>query len=316
MPLSGEVSPTHRTLESFARTSSRHLGRLVDDPLEFKLPGKGEQLETCGLPFLLACLDTTARGHLGKAFVTMRAHSCKRRECPLCWPAWAAWEGRKAARRAVYGAMGMGRLVHIVVSPPQESAFGTKGEYRRLRSKATAAAKGVGYLGGCLVFHPSRCAEGGGGLLQIGGTPIDGPHFHGVVVGWNDDTAAFYRRTGWIVHRIRVLEGEDDAARVLDYCLTHAGVAKGTQALTWWGMMAYSKLHMPELVEPEFEDRCPLCEGLLARVDWVGLGDPPPKEGLVDLENVALRQVEAFFAPCGKGRRLFVDGLGPPEDRP
>jgi hypothetical protein len=217
--------------------------------------------------------------------------------------------------------LGLGKAVHVVVSVPPDTPFGTTREYHALRSKAIAALKGVGYLGGSRIFHPWRCRDSetdeplGGMWLQAGGLAVDGPHFHATVVGWNEDPAAFYRRTGWIVHRIRVLEDESDIARVLTYSLSHAGAGKdfvtgnSLESLTWWGVFATSKLRLPlELDDAEPEDACPICGALMVRVVWIGEVPGPPREGdflLVGPERVAIEPFFHLKSARRRARRMF-----------
>lgn len=248
-----------------------------------------------------ACFAVDGRGHGGRVYVERRAHSCGRRECPMCYPSWAAKEGRRAMHRTMYGVgmLGEGLPVHVVVSPPQDASYATAGAYRALRSKAVRALKAVGYLGGSLIFHPWRCMDAetgrnvGGMNLQRGGLAVDGPHFHAVATGWNEDTDVLDTRTGWVVHRVRVLHGEDDVGHVLVYALTHAGIGKDTvtggslEALTWWGSFATCKLRLPPEPDADLEDTCPLCDGPMQKAAWLGAGDGPPTgAGLVDPDDV------------------------------
>jgi len=275
-------------------------------------------------------------GYEDRVVVETKAHSCKRRECPKCWPSWASWMGRKAGRRMAYGSevLGVGRAVHVVVSFPPDVPYGTVREYQALRARAIAALKAVGYLGGNLMFHPWRCRDEageplGGRRLQEGGLAIEGPHFHAMTFGWNEDTAAFYRRTGIVVHRIRVLEDEDDVARATAYCLSHVGVGtnfvtgNALEALTWWGVMAPSKLPMPLVpddVDPE--DACPLCGApMVPGVALCELPDPPPEGDfrLVPPEWVAVKPFAHLEKAKAQARRTFrkmravglVDQTGP-----
>jgi hypothetical protein len=181
-----------------------------------------------------------------------------------------------------------------------------------MRAAAIAVAKAAGYLGGLLIFHPWRCRDDGGKrlpgwYLQLGAQAIDGPHFHLETTGWNEGIEALFDATGWLVHRCAwtdregvyhgaVLEDEDAMVGCAVYALTHAGVGTwrdpesvdhSLETLTWWGSFATSVLKLEPEPEADFEDTCPLCGALLAKLVWLG-ELPGPPDGLVDPDMVAL----------------------------
>ncbi len=137
------------------------------------------------------------------------------------------------------------------------------------------AAWWVGYKGGGLIPHPFRLPT------DDHPTVHDGPHYHAVKVGWNENVAALYARTGWVVHRIRVLDSEAEVARVVTYALTHAGVSRDPRIhdTTWWGAMAYSKLKLPLEPEVSWNNVCELCGNELVKAEWTSEDPPLGRDG-------------------------------------
>ena len=241
----------------------------------------------------------------GKAYLAHRRHSCDRRECPDDYGAWAAKEARHAARRVWRGleVVQDGLPVHFTLSPPQDAAFDTARAWAQLKHDAYRIAERAGYNGGAMVFHPWRCKDG----LE------DGPHFHGMGPGWNEAVAEIFASTGWVVKRIRPLKTEEEVRTVIAYCLSHCGIAvngttgKPLQALTWYGTFSYSKLRLePEVEIPAPEDLCPYCGGATENLIWLGKGQPPPVDGLVDSELVGASPdwaLRAILEDERRGRR-------------
>jgi hypothetical protein len=338
------VSPLGKSVTTLkplkSRTGSRHKGRFLDIVLKWTLPGHGMKGKACGVLFFLGCLLVDNPGHHGKAWVKPKKSSCDRRECPDCSKAWARKRAYEAARRMVRGLAQVkrGKACHVIVSPPQDVKSDTVGDYRRLRSQAMAALKWVGYGGGCLIFHPWRCrfsdgSRAGGVMLQRGGTAVVGPHFHAVVVGWNEKTDVLYKQTGWVIKRKRVLTDERDIRGVIAYALEHCGCgdvekkverAGYVQALTWFGSMDYRALKLDP--EPDEIEPCPLCGAPIARVKWVNtLADPPPLEEnvgqLVDASDWASDDAAVWAEAWVETERLraaaVMDALkrfGPPRE--
>lgn len=296
-----------------SRTASRSRVQLSNVPITWSLPGGGVKGLRCGEVYFLGCLRTDNPGHDGLAYVRPMISSCDKRECPTDWQSWLNKRTQEATKRILFGMSEYHKKValHVVVSPPQDSLFYTLADYRRLRSKAIAALKYVGYKGGTLVFHPWRCRNFngspiGGARLQTDGIAIWSPHFHAIVLGWNENTAALYRDTGWLVMRKSVLRSESQIAAKLRYILHHCGCGEAEEkvgrtgyvhALTWYGSMDYRSLKMPLELDEIFP--CPLCQAPMYRVEQTNPQESPhskvPKRGML---------------VAGSGWRLDLNGHG------
>ncbi|MBA7716769.1 hypothetical protein ES703_125845 [subsurface metagenome] len=216
-------------------------------------------------------------------------------------------------RSAEASVPGLGRPIHLVVSVPEEEAhlvdgqtlnarggkFNLKSNYSVLRAKAYKLAKKVGFKGGCCIFHPfandkmheEAQEEAIWDMSQEGvdlkwlkayfdkqdrhvGFWYKRPHFHFIGYGWIEGVEEIHDRTGWVIVNLGVRESVFNTAL---YQLSHAGVKKGVQVVTWMGCMSnstYYKLR-PEPEAPQGPGKCIECGADLRPVRWEGDGDPP-----------------------------------------
>ena len=177
-------------------------------------------------------------------------HKCMKRECLRCGISWQYVEGRKAAFRlwtgriSKYG-LNRGRLLHITVSPPQESVpeVLSKSCVRKLRNDCYKLCKRHGIVGGCVFIHPTRSGK-------------DGLHFHingyapgDILPGGADEDK------GWIFKIIRDAKRKDykgfkrvrEIVRCIGYELGHSGLSEGLHGISWFGEIAYNNLNQQVL---------------------------------------------------------------------
>ena len=216
-------------------------------------------------------------------------------------------------RSAEASVPGLGRPIHLVVSVPEEEAhlvdgqtlsshggkFNLKSNYSVLRAKAYKLAKKAGFKGGCCIFHPfandkmheDNQEEAIWDMSQEGvdlkwlkayfdkqdrhvGFWYKRPHFHFIGYGWIEGVEEIHDRTGWVIVNLGV---RDSVFNTALYQLSHAGVKKGVQVVTWMGCMSnstYYKLRPgPEF--PRGPGKCTKCGAELRPVRWEGVGDPP-----------------------------------------
>jgi hypothetical protein len=158
----------------------------------FWLPGHGQQYATCGEIHANGC-DNVKCHPEDKVFIRYYPMHCMRKECPVCFEAWAAGQSERALCRLVSYLHGKKRVVdlhvvakeksrgqssrvfhelfvsslerelkgkgmrtiHVVLSPDPDSPFDKK-HYAKLRSEAYKIGLKSGLKGGLSVFHPYR----------------------------------------------------------------------------------------------------------------------------------------------------------------
>lgn len=253
-----------------------------------------ESYTTCGEYTYQGCLSPT---HQGQAFVRAIHYNCGRAGCPVCGGTWILETAKKMvdriekASKVLKHNYGWRRTspIHVTVSPPQSewAQYTNIKNYNKLRQKAQKAAKMAGFTGGSIIFHPyrERCAKCGGEILfkqqkckECGCEDIVwywAPHWHLFGFGWIRGKIA-YNATGYLVknHGIR-----SDLGATAYYQLTHCGIREGKHALTWFGILHYSKLSLPPYEsECVGATECPICGNKLRMLRYHGTKPPPLNE--------------------------------------
>jgi hypothetical protein len=262
-----------------------------DDSLVFHLPGFGNQKDTCGEPVFLGHFEIENIIHYVR-----HTRSCHRFECPVCWKSWKSRAVNDIMRRLdAYISLTHRRLVHFVVSPPQNVVYDSLTTYRNLKKKAYKIAKKRGIKGGVMIFHQrairysdpkeyerSHCSEG--------------PHFHIIGDGWLSNVREQFLKDGWIVKNLRIRDSSG-VFRTLHYILEHASrgypaISQSSDiskyrinAISWFGSMSYNRLHIPKFVRSE-KIYCPICDCDIDKsewyiLEWFDLLHPPPDAGSV-----------------------------------
>lgn len=237
-----------------------------NDALTWHLPGHGKSKDSCG-EFLkaLKCPDyqqPTLTGVKHDRFVTLK--HCFDPECPICYEAWAAREGNRAAERfdsahTLYFKDGLDLQGerHIVFSPPQAEAIEllkTKKGYKKLKSDAIKLIKKAGVVGGAIIFHPFR-------QNHTTKTWYLSPHFHVVGYGYLQNFVDFHAKTGWVYKNLGV---RATLTGTIIYALTHCGLAyqndvRVFHALTWFGLLSYNKIVKESVMKEKVTIPCSLC---------------------------------------------------------
>lgn len=255
-----------------------------------------EAYPSCGTYSYQGCVSPA---HEGQAYVRLIQHNCGRAGCPTCSDTWVLKTTKKIEHRIAEAAKvlrhnyGWRRTspIHVTVNPEPRlwSQYRDLKNYNKLRQKAQKVAKTAGFNGGSIIFHPyrERCAKCGGAIKfkqhtceNCGSSDIVwywSPHWHLFGFGWIRGAAA--QGTGYVVknHGIR-----SDLAATAYYQLTHCGIREGKQAVTWFGILHYSKLKLPPYQDPEAETMCPICGNRLRMLRYTGTKPPPiAEEGTV-----------------------------------
>lgn len=253
-----------------------------------------EAYPTCGEYTYKGCLSPS---HEGQAYIRPIKHNCGRAGCPVCGDTWILETTKKIAHRIneaekvlVQWGWRRHRPIHVTVNPSPEhwEEYKSPKNFNKLRRNAQAIAKRAGFRGGSMIFHPyrERCAECGGEILfkqrrckECGSEDIAwywSPHFHLFGFGWITGTKHIAETSGYVVKNHGVRSSIDATAY---YQLTHCGIREGKQALVWFGILHYSKMHLPPYQAEDIgASECPICGAKLRLVRYEGTTPPPLAE--------------------------------------
>jgi hypothetical protein len=235
-------TPTGETIERTEPTEWRWLPKM-------DLPGFGSERETCGDEMYRFCSCCGESVEVGQ--------TCYQPRCPRCAQEWCRRAATNAAAKLKalwayeYSALDSHPYFHhLTISPPDDWILDHDPEtvYKRTKEVVKRVMDELG-IGGIPIYHPYRGSEeqpgddmGEWSKRVFNDRDWEGdvaeevefsPHFHVVGVSPHVDvsvTAAVEEATGWVIHRITqgdsgVSVGNDfDLARVVSYCLSHAGV--------------------------------------------------------------------------------------------
>jgi hypothetical protein len=253
-------------------------------------------------------------------------HDCHRFACPDCrtefapdgqelqsrgWEQRAALEIKDRLAYAVESKVERGRVIHVVVSPPQDAAVDAiqiLETYRKLKAHGLKTYKRANMRGGCLVFHHARVPSKWNARTRC----VDGPHFHALGFGWIVRTREIHESTGWVVRNLGVRRNVfRSALYILSHCSrprsavvadpqgggyparsrgTERTISRGTApsdedddrylalAVTWWGTVSYNKLSCRVNPAEGAGRYCGLCKANVPLGDWFEahyFGDEP-----------------------------------------
>lgn len=249
------LAPTGRG-EADAEAIIRQINRpetFDGDPTKWRwlprmeLPGFGEERDTCGDEMYRFCSCCGESVEVGQ--------TCYQSRCPRCAQEWC----RRAATRLcsklsatwAYQYVSLDEhpyFHHLTVSPPDDWKLDGDPATGFDRTKETVM-RVMDELGvvGVPIYHPFRGddEEPGDDMGEWKDRVFEGrdwddvedelrfsPHFHIIGISPHVDVSVTERvedETGWVIHRIEdekgVSIGNDwDLARVVSYCLSHAGV--------------------------------------------------------------------------------------------
>jgi hypothetical protein len=249
---------------------------IINNRSIFTLPGHGEITnDKCGeWTHPLSCPNhgqMTLDGSIHDRFVA--THSCNNSNCPICYEAWASRQAENSSDRIVqaiglyrHEGYNLGRVKHVVFSPPQDIAkelHRTMGGAKRLRTMAKEAIKDVGMTGGAVIYHPFRQNDPREDNFRQDLKPYvwyESPHFHVIGVGWLKKSNIFYDETGWIYKNI----GRRETIKgTIKYTLTHCGIVSGMQALTYFGLFSNSKIVVDTIEKVTEAIKCKACNEAL-----------------------------------------------------
>lgn len=244
----------------------------------WKLPAILEPHDWCGLWKTIGCINADLHESLGKgrlAYVKQFRRSCYRAKCKSCYTNWIARQANSSTRRIeAYFEKTKQRPIHLILAVPlSQQTLPVK----VLRQRMSHILKLGNIQGASVIFHPFR-------FHKTTRRWYSSPHFHLVGFGKSSDIKNAFGRYGWFVKEV----GERNSVfQTFCYLLSHCGIQKGYQAVTWFGSLSYSKLHVEK--EPRIT-KCPLCNGEFQEICYEEPYHPviPPDkhyEGLVDADG-------------------------------
>jgi len=242
------------------------------------LPAIAEPHCWCGLYATKACLKNELHKKLGKGnliYIKQYQNSCYRAVCKICYLKWIVRQANSATQKIEYYSKKTGKKpIHLIlIANLKQQDLPVK----LLRQRMSHILKIAEVECAAVVFHPFRFKEEKRLFYPW-------PHFHLVCFGTEQKIRKAFGKYGWFVKN----EGERESVfQTFCYILSHCGVKKGYQTVTWFRKSLLVKSQDEE--EPKITC-CPVCGADFEEVYFDGEYDPvvppdKPYEGLVEPEG-------------------------------
>lgn len=229
---------------------------------EWRLPATGDAHDWCGLWRSVGCLNIEKHKQLGfgdVVFVKQYQRSCFRPVCKICYEKWIGRQANRSTTRIQKYSEQTGRIpIHVVLSVSNWDFYLP---FKEMKKKARKILKEIGMAGYAMIFHPFRFNK----KIRCW---YYSPHFHVVGFGRVDGIANSFYKNHWFIKDLGIRKS---VFHTFYYLLSHCGIKKGFHALSWAGVLSYSKLKIHD--EPIIT-KCPLCNGEFVELYFDGL-DPP-----------------------------------------
>lgn len=222
-----------------------------------RLPGQGEQPETCGKPSPHHC------NTCGQPFWAYS--SCRQRDCPACSQKWGSKEALRASKRLwlkrfeLIQAGFRPRILHTCISVRY-----TGQTLNEARAEARRIARQKGLAGELIIYHPFRQDDDDEWAC-------DGYiHFHIVGIALGDVKPAM-KGEGFMWKVIpdkvygdyRGVRKLSHLKRMIQYLLSHSGIVDHHHGVSWSGCLSYNKFkqtYVDSFPDPPKKGRpCPNC---------------------------------------------------------
>jgi hypothetical protein len=215
----------------------------------WKLPTTLEPHDWCGLWKTMGCNRTDLHEKLGKGrltYVKQFRRSCYRASCKSCFTNWIARQANVSTRRIeAFEKKSKQKSIHLILAVP---VLQRNTPIKILRQRMSHILKIGNIYGASVIFHPFK-------FDKVERRWYSSPHFHLVGFGKSSDIKNAFGRYSWYVKEA----GERESVfQTFCYLLSHCGIKKGYQSVTWFGSLSYSKLKVEK--EPRIT-KCPLCNG-------------------------------------------------------
>ena len=277
-PASEQSNSTLRNTREFVSESKFLTNWLDVEHQGWKLPATAEAHDWCGLWKTIGCNRVDLHERLGKGrltYVKQFRRSCYRAKCKSCFTNWIARQANVSTRRIeAFEKKSKQKPIHLILAVPVAQRYTP---IKTLRQRMSHILKLGNIHGASVIFHPFK-------FNKIERRWYASPHFHLVGFGKSSDIANAFGRYGWYV---KETEERKSVFQTFCYLLSHCGIQKGYQAVTWFGSLSYSKLHVEK--EPRIT-KCPLCNGEFEEIYYeepIHPIIPPDKhfEGAIDGEG-------------------------------
>jgi hypothetical protein len=221
---------------------------------DYSLPGRGKVgRDSCGtIRKVFRCKDT------GNPVI--RHHYCYRKDCPICYGAWAKRQANAIEQRVRIHAHSKNtfKYAHWVIAPP---VFASLEDIEKIRKQIYQSQY---FSGGFLIFHPYRLkvkvfdgietnyigwqeAKKAGIYETSEKVWVWGPHWHLITHTTymsQGVLAKFYNTCGSVIKHVADIDIRTNRLNaLLTYELAHVGIRDKEQSVRYFGELSNSKLN-------------------------------------------------------------------------
>lgn len=212
----------------------------------------------------------------------MVQHHCHNANCPICYKNAANRQSKIVTEKLIqahklYKEIGVDlktfRHWTFLIDPEEGiGACMTLEDAKKLRRQLYVHLKRLGCKGAVVIFHPFRQNDP---KDEVGEYKYDiapyawypSPHFHLVGCGFLEKSSIFYEETfhSWGYKMIREIDPNNTESLkktisyIVGYQSSHCGIAKGWQAVTYFGCFHSSQLKKSTVKKEEKTIKCRLC---------------------------------------------------------
>jgi len=241
-----QSNSTLRNTQDFVSESKFLTNWLDVEHQGWKLPAISKPHDWCGLWKTIGCNRVDVHEKLGKGrltYVKQFRRSCYRAKCKSCFTNWIARQANVSTRRIeAFEKKSKQQPIHLILAVP---ASQRNLPVKLLRQRMSHILKLGNIHGASVIFHPFK-------FNKTERRWYSSPHFHLVGFGKSSDIKNAFGRYSWYV---KETEDRKSVFQTFCYLLSHCGIQKGYQTVTWFGNLSYSKLKVEK--EPRIT-KCPL----------------------------------------------------------
>jgi hypothetical protein len=230
----------------------------------WKLAGSKVVESDCASWHFKGCLNNWHPAHKDQDYIEKHQNFCYELKCKIClWPAISKRSNKITRRLGHYMKKSGKKLSHVIISVPK---LDMDLDEKKIKQKVLRKLRKVGLTGGLIAIHPFRVEWNDKEEYQQGDW-YSSLHYHCIVAGWVEGTKEEYKKSGYVIKKIRTLYNEKDIYGCARYFLSHVGVKEGRHSFSWYGNLSYKKLTVSVTKENDSEiSKCPYCNSKLRRL--------------------------------------------------